>query len=244
MQTDLDVLDNDVVELEVLGSISIIRKIEWGCIIGDIFKQTDLKDILDSKLSETEIDDILSNYRTAKEQDIIDNSKANNIKDGTGLNSLVQKANSGVENIASGDYSIAFGRKNSVTKNYAFAGGNESKAEVQGSFVYGQGLRTSPNAGNNQVVLGRYNSDNKDAVFILGIGNSNDGRKNAFEILSNGIKIGKNTLLESDVLILEKITNKVNSISSFSTHTEYPSAKAVYDYIQEVIPPVYDGGIE
>lgn len=52
---------------------------------------------------------------------------------------------------------------------------------------------------------------------------------------TNGLFIGKGTL--ENVITgknLETGNNKVTSISSSSTNTEYPSAKAVYDYIQSL----------
>ena len=52
---------------------------------------------------------------------------------------------------------------------------------------------------------------------------------------ANGFFIGKSTL--ENVITgknLETGNNKVTTISSSSTNTEYPSAKAVYDYIQSL----------
>lgn len=50
--------------------------------------------------------------------------------------------------------------------------------------------------------------------------------------------------LTSDLNNKENTSNKVTSIDASSTDTQYPSAKAVYEYIQSVIPPIYNGGIE
>ena len=56
-----------------------------------------------------------------------------------------------------------------------------------------------------------------------------------YQSASNSIFIGKGTL--ENVITgknLETANNKVTSISSSSTDTQYPSAKAVYDYIQSL----------
>lgn len=56
---------------------------------------------------------------------------------------------------------------------------------------------------------------------------------NTYTSASNNMFIGKGTL--ENVITgknLETSNNKVTSISSISTNTQYPSAKAVYDYIQ------------
>lgn len=73
----------------------------------------------------------------------------------------------------------------------------------------------------------------------LGISNGNlYAVTKAYDIYnsaSNNMFIGKGTL--ENVITgknLETSNNKVTSISSSSTNTEYPSAKAVYDYIQSL----------
>lgn len=47
---------------------------------------------------------------------------------------------------------------------------------------------------------------------------------------------------EIDALIenKENISNKVTTLSSLSTNIQYPSAKCVYDYIEEVIGEAID----
>lgn len=73
----------------------------------------------------------------------------------------------------------------------------------------------------------------------LGISNGNlyavTKAYNTYTSASNNMFIGKGTL--ENVITgknLETSNNKVTSISSSSTNTEYPSAKAVYDYIQSL----------
>ena len=43
------------------------------------------------------------------------------------------------------------------------------------------------------------------------------------------------TIAESISAVYERKSNKVTSITSNSTNTQYPTAKAVYDYIDSVI---------
>ena len=73
----------------------------------------------------------------------------------------------------------------------------------------------------------------------LGISNGNlyavTKEYNTYNSASNNMFIGKGTL--ENVITgknLETSNNKVTSISSSSTNTEYPGAKAVYDYIQSL----------
>lgn len=73
----------------------------------------------------------------------------------------------------------------------------------------------------------------------LGISNGNlyavTKAYNTYTSASNNMFIGKGTL--ENVITgknLETSNNKVTSISSISTNTQYPSAKAVYDYIQSL----------
>lgn len=158
----------------------------------------------------------------------------------TGEGTLV----SGIGNEASGYASSASGTGTKATGNRAkadgynceangttsYAGGASSKANHTTSFVHGTRVTSSRI---EQVVFGRDNADNPDALLIIGDGANENNKHNAFEVLPKDVK--------SNGISLEKVSNKTTAISSSSTHTEYPSAKAVYDYIQSLL---YDGGIE
>jgi len=110
------------------------------------------------------------------------------------------------------------------------------------------------------VVFGRYNSSSSDALFSVGNGTADNARHNAFEIRQNGdiyinkdgqdIKLqdqlggggssytaGDGIDITNDVI---SVTGKVDtsaittSVTSASTDSQVPSAKAVYDRFDEV----------
>ncbi len=107
----------------------------------------------------------------------------------------------GFESEANGRYSFAFGQQVKTEANYSAAFGAKTRACATNSFVVGQntvagegatasfvagtGTRSSITA---QAVVGRYNAQNDNALFIVGSGSSDTARANAFEVLSNGIK--------------------------------------------------------
>lgn len=84
---------------------------------------------------------------------------------------------------ASGDYSHVEGRDNKATASGAHVGGRGSIAAGAYSFVHGYGLNTDAEA---QMVIGKYNATNSNALFIIGDGTSSNQRKNIFEVLKNG----------------------------------------------------------
>lgn len=42
-------------------------------------------------------------------------------------------------------------------------------------------------------------------------------------------------LIDEDSVAFERTSNKVTSLSSSSTNTQYPSAKTVYDYVDSIV---------
>ena len=112
----------------------------------------------------------------------------------------------------------------------------ENKFEhAEGCWNYSNRTTSSyPNAGNT--------------IHSIGVGtNATSGRKNAIEVMQNGdIYVnglgsynGRNATasttktLQSVINGFESTTNKVTELTSGSTDTQYPSAKAVYDMIAE-----------
>lgn len=95
----------------------------------------------------------------------------------------------GLGNSNAADYGmIVGGRNNSITtgaSNAAILGGFENSISGTGS----AGMALGSNlivAGNNQIVVGRYNVSNTNTKFIVGAGTSAVARKNVFEVLNTG----------------------------------------------------------
>lgn len=115
-------------------------------------------------------------------------------------------------NISNGSISqnevIYFHSKNCVA---AHAEGKDTKAIHDYSHAGGLGTITSAKA---QTVIGKYNKENSDALFIVGNG-SNDAsekRSNAFTVNSNGTATVKNTGTNSDnVVNYGQLQNYVNT---------------------------------
>lgn len=84
---------------------------------------------------------------------------------------------------ASGNYSHVEGRDNKATASGAHVGGRDSIAAGAYSFAHGYGLNANAEA---QMVIGKYNATNSNALFIIGDGTSSNQRKNIFEVLKNG----------------------------------------------------------
>ena len=71
------------------------------------------------------------------------------------------------------------------TTNSAILGGfdNEVQSGGSGGMALGSNLQVN---GNNQVVLGRFNTPNANTKLIVGCGFSNATRRNGFEVLNTG----------------------------------------------------------
>ena len=90
----------------------------------------------------------------------------------------------------------AEGFSTGVSGEAGHAQGIETKAIGRASHAGGIGTAAR---GDSQTVVGRYNKDNNSALFIVGDGTSGVARSNAFEVITNGIKIGDTTLTEAQL---------------------------------------------
>lgn len=103
----------------------------------------------------------------------------------------------GLNTTASGENSFVMGNKSSSTGLHSFAGGLRCESKGNGSIAFGQDCATK---GKRSFALGRYvvttndeefacglfNESNSDTCFSVGIGTSDDVRKNALEIKTTG----------------------------------------------------------
>ena len=85
---------------------------------------------------------------------------------------------------ASGWASHAEGRSTTASGQASHAEGYYTKAS--GSYSHTEGYETEAK-NSNEYAGGKYNKSNTNTIHSVGIGNSNSNRKNAFEILDNGL---------------------------------------------------------
>lgn len=142
---------------------------------------------------------------------------------------------SGKDTLAEGDYSATFG--------------NTTIAEGKGSLAAGAGTVAS---GNYSTVIGTGNDPQPDDLFEIGNGSVLDAQGNilpeASRTKSNALRVTKDgrAIAETDVELengiklsnREAVSNKVTSIGNNPTNTQYPSAKAVKDYIDAMPEPM------
>ena len=113
------------------------------------------------------------------------------------------------DNIAEGLGAHSEGRGTQALGAGSHSQGNRTIA--RGANSHAGGLYTIASV-DNQTVIGKYNRENSNALFIVGNGTSstNYGRKNAFEVLeNNAIKIGSTILSEQQ---LTKILKFIDTI--------------------------------
>lgn len=120
--------------------------------------------------------------------------------------------------------------------------------EASGKGSHSEGIGTIAK-GNAQHVQGKYNLPNTSDAFIIGNGINENNRSNLYSIDWEGNSVQKGKIESTDIIIQkilpdgstskrslsnsEDKDNKISIITSFSTNDQYPSAKAVYDYVEE-----------
>ena len=114
---------------------------------------------------------------------------------------------------ASGTSSHTEGWKTQATAEGAHAQGYETIASGEASFAGGNRTIASQDF---QTALGTYNAEDEDALFIIGNGDSNENRSNAFTVKDTGdvviagsLKIGNTIFTEAQLI---KILNFIDSI--------------------------------
>lgn len=161
----------------------------------------------------------------------------------------------GTSSHVEGRHGVAFGTNSHVEGNENIAIGDNSHAEGEANITKGrcshaEGVATTTNneaehAEGSFNVSHNGNTRAEKTLHSVGIGTGLNDYKNAFEIMQNGdiyvIGIGgydgtnpSGAQTVKQVMdSRESITNKTTSLSSESTDQQYPSAKAVYDFVMD-----------
>lgn len=103
----------------------------------------------------------------------------------------------GFNTVAIGDYSDAGGHSTEAIGKASVSRGYMTKAI--GDYSFATGANTIA-IGENQTVVGQFNKEDKDALFIMGNGTNESNRSNAFAVYKDGsIKIGNTKISESQL---------------------------------------------
>ena len=167
---------------------------------------------------------------------------------------------------AAGLYSHAEGRNNIASANQAHVGGYGSTAAAVNNFVHGSYLVSSKD---NQSVLGQYNAQDSNALFIVGNGTSTASadRSNAFIVNQSGrVTAGANAVGLKDLVTLDQlvpvgsiIRNNISDANVMNTlypnmtwvqkyglwngEQTWPSSDNLSGSYKEIIVPAYMGVI-
>ncbi len=96
---------------------------------------------------------------------------------------------------ASGQGASAFGNSTIASGYNSFAEGNSTIASGQVSHAAGTGTKATSN---NQFVIGAYNKIDEDQMFIVGVGSSDENRRNGFTVNKNGVAYSNNCQLATN----------------------------------------------
>ena len=108
------------------------------------------------------------------------------------------------------------------------AGGSKSETDLNNSFAHGQNLALSGYNGSDwkrpAVAFGQYNEDKANVMFMVGNGNPEEGRKNAFEVYEDGHAEVQTINTEKDkaVITLESLKKFLVVSNDEPNPSEYP----------------------
>lgn len=104
----------------------------------------------------------------------------------------------GYDSLSYADYAVVTGQSTKSNAHHGYGGGYSSSNNSPYGFVHGFYLQSSSSK-SCQVIFGKYNKLNDQALFQIGNGTQSTDRKNAFEVYENGIKIGSTSLTEEQL---------------------------------------------
>ena len=141
---------------------------------------------------------------------------------------------SGNGNTVSGDYySVAFGQQNTSSNRASFAAGRTSVASGYAATTFGGdnnatheysatiGLGLN-SCGGSSTTIGKYNSTENDALFVVGNGGGNSNRNNAFVVKSDGTIISP--FIVSSTEKTEIKSKKINAGTNNTSDGNYSTA--------------------
>lgn len=155
----------------------------------------------------------------------------------------------GINTVANGEGAFSSGRDTLAEGNYSATFGNTTVAEGNGTMAAGAGTVASADY---STAIGTSNDPQPDDLFEIGNGSVLDAdgnilpeesrtKSNAFRVTKDGRAIAETDVELEDGTKLsdrEAASNKVTSIGDNPTDTEYPSAKAVKDYVDASASPI------
>ena len=133
---------------------------------------------------------------------------------------------------------IGGGKTNTIVStatNSAILGGfdNEVQSGGSGGMAIGSNLQVN---GNNQVVLGRFNTPNNNSKLIVGAGFSNANRINAFEVKNTSqLKLGKYGQIPANFPATSSTVGNVLVVGAANNVTEIPLSNAAFN--SQLLPP-------
>jgi len=145
----------------------------------------------------------------------------------------------GIGNLNQGSNGFIGGGKTntivSTATNSAILGGfdNEIQSGGSGGMALGSNLQVN---GNNQVVLGRFNTPNTNSKLIVGAGFSNANRINAFEVKNTSqLKLGKYGQIPANFPATSSTVGNVLVVGAANNVTEIALSNAAFN--SQLLPP-------
>ena len=133
---------------------------------------------------------------------------------------------------AGGLGSVALGGYSSTVGKYAIAGGDHCSSHGQGSTAFGHytsatgtgsfatGVFTKTTIA-GQTAMGKYNAEHSSAFLIVGNGNAENNRKNAFEVLANGTANLQTQGTNDNSVIIGSTLKRIAGITTIPTTGTY-----------------------
>lgn len=128
----------------------------------------------------------------------------------------------GFKTTSTGNATTAIGSQTKAKGSYSLAGGLGSSANAACSFALGKAVRANSEG---QLVVGTFNADTYQSLFIIGNGTSESNRSNAFivrtngDVYANGLKLATENLVYNKTAMLGYATGEMafasnNSVAS------------------------------
>ena len=145
---------------------------------------------------------------------------------------------------------VVIGNNTQATKSWALATGEDTVAQHFGAYAGGLGTQTSRDY---QTVIGTYNADDEDNLFVVGNGTKDQAtdeitRSNAFEVKANGEVYADNKKLATEEFVKQWVPSDIDTQSTadkitftkdilmFGNYQEIGNLKRNLDQPFDIIP--------